>query len=271
MEACRAAGIKYLELPVAFDALTVVVNPQNTWVKQLTVADLKKMWEPGAQGRVKTWNQIRSEWPNQPLMLFGPGADSGTFDYFTEAVNGKAKASRGDYTASEDDNVLVQGVENNKNALGYFGFAYYVGHKDKMKAVPSSIRRTAGRPEHRRRERWLVQPLSRPAVHLRARHSRAAPEVKEFIAVLPRRGRRPGEGSRLCAAAAAGVQAGAAALQRRQAGHRVRRHPGSRRHYRRAPGSRRQALSVGSKATCRQRPARSPFWPGRLVAGGSFH
>src|SRR6476659_4084248 len=115
METCRAAGIKYLELPVAFDALTVVVNPQNTWVKSLTVADLKKMWEPGAQGRVKTWNQIRSEWPNQPLMLFGPGADSGTFDYFTEAVNGKAKASRGDYTASEDDNVLVQGVENNKN------------------------------------------------------------------------------------------------------------------------------------------------------------
>src|SRR5688500_12836166 len=136
MAACSAAGIKYLELPVAFDALTVVVNPSNTWVKELTVADLKKMWEPGAQQRVTKWNQIRSEWPAQPLMLFGPGADSGTFDYFTEAVNGKAKASRGDYTASEDDNVLVQGVENNKNALGYFGYAYYIAHKDKMRAIP---------------------------------------------------------------------------------------------------------------------------------------
>jgi phosphate transport system substrate-binding protein len=136
MEACRAAGIKYLEIPVAFDALTVVVNPQNTWVKTMTVADLKKMWEPAAQGRVTTWKQVRAEWPAERLMLFGPGADSGTFDYFTEAVNGKAKASRGDYTASEDDNTLVQGVENNKSALGYFGFAYYAAHKDKMRAVP---------------------------------------------------------------------------------------------------------------------------------------
>ena len=136
MEACRAAGIKYLEIPVAFDALTVVVNPQNTWVKTMTVADLKKMWEPGAQGRITTWKQVRAEYPAERLMLFGPGADSGTFDYFTEAVNGKAKASRGDYTASEDDNTLVQGVENNKSALGYFGFAYYAAHKDKMRAVP---------------------------------------------------------------------------------------------------------------------------------------
>jgi phosphate transport system substrate-binding protein len=136
MELCKAAGIKYMELPVAFDALTVVVNPQNTWVKSLTVADLKKMWEPSAQSRVTKWNQVRSDWPAQPLMLFGPGADSGTFDYFTEAVNGKAKASRGDYTASEDDNTLVQGVENNKNALGYFGYAYYIAHKDKMRAIP---------------------------------------------------------------------------------------------------------------------------------------
>jgi phosphate transport system substrate-binding protein len=136
MELCKAAGIKYMELPVAFDALTVVVNPQNTFVKSLTPADLKKMWEPSAQGRVTKWNQVRSEWPAQPLMLFGPGADSGTFDYFTEAVSGKAKASRGDYTASEDDNTLVQGVENNKNALGYFGYAYYIAHKDKMRAIP---------------------------------------------------------------------------------------------------------------------------------------
>lgn len=183
MEACRAAGIKYLELPVAFDALTVVVNPQNTWVKQLTIADLKKMWEPSAQGRVKTWNQIRSEWPAQPLMLFGPGADSGTFDYFTEAVNGKAKASRGDYTASEDDNVLVQGVENNKNALGYFGYAYYVGHKDKMKAVP--IINPKGQPVGPSIEGvndGSYQPLSRPLFIYVRDTAAQRPEVKEFIA-----------------------------------------------------------------------------------------
>jgi len=183
MEACRAAGIKYLELPVAFDALTVVVNPSNTWVKQLTVADLKKMWEPGAQGRVKTWNQIRSDWPAQPLMLFGPGADSGTFDYFTEAVNGKAKASRGDYTASEDDNVLVQGVENNKNALGYFGFAYYVGHKDKMKAVPivNPKSQPVG-PSIEAVNDGSYQPLSRPLfIYVRDTAAQRA-EVKEFIA-----------------------------------------------------------------------------------------
>ena len=135
METCRKAGIKYMEVPVAFDALTVVVNPANTWAKTLTVAELKKMWEPAAQGRITTWNQVNPKFPKEKLMLFGPGADSGTFDYFTEAVNGKAKASRGDYTASEDDNTLVQGVENNKNALGYFGFAYYAAHKDKMTAV----------------------------------------------------------------------------------------------------------------------------------------
>lgn len=136
MEACRKAGVRYTELPVAFDALTVVVNPKNTWVKSLTIADLRKMWEPSAQGRVVRWNQVRPEWPAEPLALFGPGADSGTFDYFTEAVNGKSKASRGDFAASEDDNVIVQGVESNRNALGYFGYAYYVENKERVRAVP---------------------------------------------------------------------------------------------------------------------------------------
>ena len=109
--ACKAAGVSYIELPVAFDALTVVINPRNTWAKTLTVAELKKVWEPAAQGRITRWNQVRAGFPNQPIQLFGPGADSGTFDYFTEAINGKSKATRGDYTASEDDNTLVQGVE----------------------------------------------------------------------------------------------------------------------------------------------------------------
>ncbi len=136
MDQCKAAGIRYLELPVAYDALTVVVNPQNSWAKNLTVAELKKMWEPGAQGKVNNWNQIRQGFPNAPLKLFGPGANSGTFDYFTEAVVGKSKSSRGDFTASEDDNVLVQGVARDKNALGYFGYAYYAENQNKLKAVP---------------------------------------------------------------------------------------------------------------------------------------
>src|SRR5688572_587081 len=136
MDVCRAAGIGFIELPIAFDAITVVVHPQNDWVKTLSVADLKKIWEPAAQATILRWTQVRPEWPDAPLMLFGPGADSGTFDYFTEAIVGKAKSSRGDFTASEDDNVLVQGVGNDRNALGYFGFAYYTENQSKLKAAP---------------------------------------------------------------------------------------------------------------------------------------
>jgi phosphate transport system substrate-binding protein len=181
METCRAAGIKYLEIPVAFDALTVVVNPQNTWVKTITVADLKKMWEPGAQGRITTWKQVRAEYPAERLMLFGPGADSGTFDYFTEAVNGKAKASRGDYTASEDDNTLVQGVENNKGALGYFGFAYYAAHKDKLRAVSIDGGKGAVAPSLEAVTKGTYNPLSRPLFVYVKEASLQRPEVKEFV------------------------------------------------------------------------------------------
>ncbi len=133
---CAQNGVKYVELPMAMDALTVVVGKGSTWVDYLTVAELKKMWEPAAQGKVTNWKQIRAGFPDVPLALAGPGADSGTFDYFTEAVVGKAKSSRGDYQASEDDNVIVQFVSRNKGALGYFGLAYYEENKDKLKAVP---------------------------------------------------------------------------------------------------------------------------------------
>ena len=183
MEACRAAGVKYIEVPVAFDALTVVVNPKNDWVKTLTVADLKKMWEPAAQGRVTTWKHVRSEWPAERLMLFGPGADSGTFDYFTEAVNGKAKASRGDFTASEDDNTLVQGVENNKSALGYFGFAYYAAHKDKLRAVPIDGGKGPVAPSLEAVTKGTYNPLSRPLFVYVKEVSLARPEVKRVRAV----------------------------------------------------------------------------------------
>ena len=179
---CRDAGIKFIELPVAFDAITVVVNPKNDWVKSVTVAELKKMWEPAAQAQIKRWNQIRPEWPDAPLMLFGPGADSGTFDYFTEAVTGKAKSSRGDFTASEDDNVLVQGVENNKNALGYFGFAYYASHKDKMRAVPiEKADGTTVLPSAATVTDGTYQPLSRPLFIYVSEKAAQRPEVRQLI------------------------------------------------------------------------------------------
>ncbi len=183
MDACKAAGVQYYELPVAYDALTVVMNPQNTWIKSLTPAELKRMWEPAAQGKIKTWKQVNPAWPDQPLKLFGPGADSGTFDYFTEAVNGKSKASRGDFTASEDDNVLVQGVARDVNALGYFGFAYYTENQDKLKAVP--IAPAPGKPgvspSTETVENGTYQPLSRPIfVYVNAR-SLERPEVRQFL------------------------------------------------------------------------------------------
>jgi phosphate transport system substrate-binding protein len=181
MAACRAAGITYMELPIAFDALTVVVNPGNTWAKSMTVADLKKIWEPGAQGRISNWSQVRSGFPSEKLTLFGPGTDSGTFDYFTEAVNGKAKASRSDYTASEDDNTLVQGVENNKGGLGYFGYAYYVAHKDKLRAVPIDGGKGPVEPSAENVINGTYQPLSRPLFMYVKVSSAARPEVQEFI------------------------------------------------------------------------------------------
>lgn len=131
----KANGIEYIELEVAYDGLAVVINPQNTWCKDITVAELKKIWEPAAQGKITRWNQVRAEWPNEPLHLYGPGVESGTYDYFTEVIVGKAHSSRGDYTSSEDDNVLVQGVSSDKNALGFFGVAYYEENKDKIKLV----------------------------------------------------------------------------------------------------------------------------------------
>lgn len=134
--AAKAAGVEYFEIPVAYDGLVVVVNPANDWVKSITVSELKKIWEPAAQGKILRWNQVRPEWPNEEIHLFGAGTESGTFDYFTEAIVGESKACRGDYTASEDDNVLVQGVSTDKLALGFFGFAYYVENQDRLKILP---------------------------------------------------------------------------------------------------------------------------------------
>lgn len=133
---CKENNIDYIELEVGYDGLVVTVNPQNDWVKEITVAELKKIWEPEAQGKIKYWNQIRPEWPKEEIHLYGAGVESGTYDYFTEAIVGKSHSSRGDYTGSEDDNVLVQGVSGDKFALGFFGLAYFEENKTKLKAVP---------------------------------------------------------------------------------------------------------------------------------------
>jgi phosphate transport system substrate-binding protein len=183
MELCKAAGVEYVEMPVAFDALTVVINPKNAFLKQATVEEMKMLWEPAAQGKVTKWNQINPAWPDAPIKLFGAGADSGTFEYFTEAMVGKAKSSRGDYTASEDDNVLVQGVSRDVNAIGYFGYAYYAENKAKLKALPIVNPKTgkAVEPSAANVENGTYAPLSRPIfIYVKAK-SLDKPEVKEFI------------------------------------------------------------------------------------------
>jgi phosphate transport system substrate-binding protein len=182
MDACYIeGGVKFVEIPIAYDALTVVVHPSNTWAANMKPEDLKKIWAPEAQGQVMKWNQVRPEWPDQPIKLYGPGSDSGTFDYFTEAVVGKAKSSRGDYTASEDDNVLVQGVANDKGGLGYFGYAYYIENQGKLKAVGIDAGKGAVLPSPQTVENGSYQPLSRPIfIYVNAK-SIEKPEVKEFV------------------------------------------------------------------------------------------
>jgi phosphate transport system substrate-binding protein len=183
IEACTAANIKFVELPIAFDGLSVMVSPRNTFVDSMKVSELKKMWEPDAQGKVTRWNQVRPEWPDRSFKLYGPGTDSGTFDYFTDAINGKEKASRGDYTASEDDNVLVQGVSNDPDALGYFGYAYYEQNKDRLKLVKIDGEKGAGpvTPSPETIANGTYVPLSRPIFIYAKLSSLDKPEVREFV------------------------------------------------------------------------------------------
>lgn len=181
MEACKQEGVQYIEMPIAFDALTVVVNPKNTWSKTITVEELKKIWEPGAQGKITNWNQINPAWPDKKIKLYGPGADSGTFEYFTEAVVGKAKSSRGDFTASEDDNVLVQGVASDIYALGFFGFAYYIENIKKINAVAVDNGNGGVLPSAATVEDNSYKPLSRPIfIYINAK-SVDKPEISEFV------------------------------------------------------------------------------------------
>ncbi len=185
-EQCAARKIDYIELPIAYDALAVVVHPKNNWVNYLTVADLKKIWEPAAQKTRTKWKQINPAWPDKEFHLFGPGVDSGTFDYFTEVVVGKAGASRGDFSASEDDNVLVQGVSADPLGLGFFGMAYYEENKDRLKLVPIDDGNDANGkgpilPTHETVTNGTYQPMARPLFIYVSRTSANRPAVTKFV------------------------------------------------------------------------------------------
>jgi phosphate transport system substrate-binding protein len=181
MEACKEAGIEFIELPVAYDGLAVLVNPKNNWVTSMTVAELKKIWEPAAERKITKWNQVNPAWPDIPLKLYGPGVDSGTFDYFTEAVVGKSRSSRGDFTASEDDNVLVQGIASDRGGLGFFGYAYYAENPDKLKLVAVDGGKGPILPSEKTVMEGTYHPLSRPIFIYVNKKSAEKAEIREFV------------------------------------------------------------------------------------------
>lgn len=186
VDLAKENGIEYIELPVAYDGLSVLVNLKNTWVDHLTVKELKKIWEPSSQGTITKWSQIRTGFPDKEIRLFGPGTDSGTFDYFTEAICGKSAASRGDYTASEDDNVLVEGIASDAQALGYFGLAYYEQNKDKLKIVPIDDENDANgkgpiEPSSQSVMDSTYQPLARPIFIYISTQAAKKEEVQKFV------------------------------------------------------------------------------------------
>lgn len=178
-ELCEQNGVEFLELPVATDGLAVIANPQNTFAECLTVAELRSIWEPGSQ--INNWSQVRDGFPDAPLKLYGPGTNSGTFDYFTEALMGEAGASRGDYTASEDDNVLVQGVQADANALGYFGYAYYIENEASLKALGVDNGEGCIMPTPENVTSGRYAPLSRPLFIYVNRADLERPEVEQFV------------------------------------------------------------------------------------------
>ena len=179
IQKARKNGIGFIELPVAFDGLSVVINLKNDFVDYLTVTELRKIWQPGST--VKYWSDVRPEWPKLSINLYGPGADSGTFDYFTKVINGKSQASRPDFTASEDDNVLVMGVAGDENALGYFGYAYYLENRSRLKVVPIDGGNGPVRPSEQTINDGSYKPLSRSIYIYISNVGSKRPEVKEFV------------------------------------------------------------------------------------------
>jgi phosphate transport system substrate-binding protein len=186
VEACRKSGIDFIELPIAYDGLAIIGNPRNTWVDTMTVAELKRLWSPEAQGKITRWSQVRAGWPDREIHLFGAGVDSGTYDYFTSAIVGTEGTSRGDFTSSEDDNVIVQGISTDELALGFFGYAYYEANQSKLKLVPvddgdDTNGKGAIAPSVETVKNGTYQPLSRPIFIYVARKAVERPEVRAFI------------------------------------------------------------------------------------------
>lgn len=182
MSTCVKNGVAFIELPIAFDALTIAVNPQNSWAKDITVAELKKVWESAAQGKITNWKQVRDSYPNQPLTLFGAGADSGTFDYFNEVITGGRDNARSDYVGSEDDNVLVQGITKSPGALGYIPHAYYTANRNAVKALSINNGKGAVPPDDDNIKNASYQPLSRPLfIYINAKAAQDKPELRAFV------------------------------------------------------------------------------------------
>ncbi|HON53288.1 MAG TPA: PstS family phosphate ABC transporter substrate-binding protein [Bacteroidales bacterium] len=179
--ACDSSKIEYIGLTIAYDGLAVIANPQNTWLESITVEELKKIWEPAAQGKIMKWNQIRPEWPNKEIHLFGPGVASGTYDYFTEAIVGESGSSRGDFTASEDDHVLVQGVASDMYGLGFFGLAYYEENMNKLKLIGVDNGKGAVKPSLETVASKEYAPLSRPIFIYVNKNAAKREEVKSFV------------------------------------------------------------------------------------------
>lgn len=182
IETCNKAGVRFIELPIAFDALTLAVNAQNTWAKDVTMQELTKVWEPTAQGKVKNWNQIRASYPNRPLKLLGAGKDSGTFDYFNEVTTGNPKRSRTDYTSSEDDNVLVEGIAKDPNALGYIPHFYFEANQSRLRALAIDNGKGPVSPSHETVKKSQYQPFSRPLfIYVNSTAAQAKPELQKFV------------------------------------------------------------------------------------------
>lgn len=185
-EAAKAGSVQFIELPVAYDGISVVANPENGFLDYLTVEELRKIWQPGSM--VHKWSDIRSEWPDRQLNLYGPGTDSGTFDYFTEAVNGKSQVCRPDFTASEDDNVLVQGISGDPDALGFFGFAYYTENSSRLKLIPIDGGDGPVFPSNKTINKNTYNPLSRPIfiyVNDQARREEVVAFVEFYLREAP--------------------------------------------------------------------------------------
>ena len=183
---CEENEVEYIELPVAYDGIAVVAHKQADWIDYMTIEELKKLWAPEAQGEITRWNQIRSDWPDEEIHLFGAGVDSGTYDYFTQAIVGEEHSSRGDFTSSENDNILVQGITNDTQALGFFGLAYYVENRDKLKIIPIDDGNEDNGPGPIAPSLETVadgtyQPLSRPLLIYVNKEAAEQERVQDFI------------------------------------------------------------------------------------------